>query len=196
MSERHLFTSESVAAGHPDKVSDQISDAILDAIFDQDPQARVACETTVNTGLVLIAGEITTSARVDYQSVARETIRAIGYTDPTLGFSADECAVLVALDRQSPDIAMGVDEGEGKEQGAGDQGLMFGYACDETDEFMPMSIHYSHRLLEQLADQRKNHGVNWLRPDSKSQVTVEYRDGRPARIDAVVISTQHSEDAR
>jgi len=194
MSDRYLFTSESVAAGHPDKVSDHISDAILDAILAEDPAARVACETTVNTGLVLISGEITTSARVNYQDVARETIREIGYTDPTLGFSADECAVLVALDRQSPDIAQGVNEGEGlhAEQGAGDQGLMFGYACNETETLMPLPIHLSHRLLERLNALRESGELGWARPDGKAQVTVEYEGRKPVRVHTVVISNQHS----
>ena len=196
MSERHLFTSESVAPGHPDKVSDHVSDAILDAILEQDPQARVACETLCNTGLVVISGEITTSAQVNYQDVARQAIRDIGYTDPSLGFSADECAVLVALDRQSKDIAQGVNEGEGKhdEQGAGDQGLMFGFACDETDALMPLPIYLSHRLMEKVNDLRVDGTLGWLRPDGKCQVTVEYEDNKPLRVEAVVISNQHSEE--
>jgi len=195
MTDRYLFTSESVAAGHPDKVSDQISDAILDAILAEDPKARVACETTVNTGLVLLSGEITTTAKVDYQTIARETIRRIGYTDPSLGFSADEVAVLVALDRQSPDIAQGVNEGDGlhAEQGAGDQGLMFGFACTETDALMPLPIHLSHRILEKVNELREGE-LNWLRPDGKSQVTVEYVDGKPKRVHTVVISNQHTEE--
>ena len=196
MAEKHLFTSESVAAGHPDKVSDQISDAILDAIFAQDPNARVACETTVNTGLVLLTGEITTTAKVDYQEIARETIRGIGYTDPTLGFSADEVAVLVALDRQSPDIAQGVNEGDGlhSEQGAGDQGLMFGYACDETKELMPLALHLSHRLMEKVNDLRADGTLGWLRPDGKCQVTVEYENKKPKRVHTVVLSNQHTDE--
>jgi S-adenosylmethionine synthetase len=195
MAERYLFTSESVAAGHPDKVSDAISDAILDAIFAQDPKARVACETTVNTGLVLLSGEITTTATVNYQDVARETIRRIGYTDPTLGFSADEVAVLVALDRQSVDIAQGVNEGDGlhTEQGAGDQGLMFGYACDETDVLMPLPIHLSHRLMECVNELRVGK-LDYLRPDGKCQVTVEYEGKKPIRVHTVVISNQHTEE--
>jgi len=195
MTDRYLFTSESVAAGHPDKVSDQISDAILDAILAEDPHARVACETTVNTGLVLLSGEITTTAKVDYQTIARETIRRIGYTDPSLGFSADEVAVLVALDRQSPDIAQGVNEGDGlhAEQGAGDQGLMFGFACTETDALMPLPIHLSHRILEKVNELREGE-LSWLRPDGKSQVTVEYVDGKPKRVHTVVISNQHTEE--
>jgi S-adenosylmethionine synthetase len=196
MTDRYLFTSESVAAGHPDKVSDQISDAILDAILAEDPMARVACETTVNTGLVLLSGEISTTAKVDYQTIARETIRRIGYTDPTLGFSADEVAVLVALDRQSPDIAQGVNEGDGlhEEQGAGDQGLMFGFACNETDALMPLPIHLSHRILEKVNELRESGELAWLRPDGKSQVTVEYVDGKPKRVHTVVISNQHTEE--
>jgi len=196
MADRYLFTSESVAAGHPDKVSDNISDAILDAIYAEDPHARVACETTVNTGLCLIAGEITTKAKVDYQQVARDTIRRIGYTDPSLGFSADECSVLIALDRQSPDIAQGVDEGAGAhtEQGAGDQGLMFGYACDETDALMPLPIHLSHRILEKVNELRESGTLPWLRPDGKSQVTVEYEGRKPVRVHTVVISNQHADD--
>ncbi len=194
--DRYLFTSESVAAGHPDKVSDQISDAILDAILAHDPKARVACETTVNTGLVLISGEITTTAKVDYQQVARETIAEIGYTDPSLGFSAEEVAVLIALDRQSPDIAQGVDEGAGlhQAQGAGDQGLMFGFACSETDELMPLPIHLSHRLMEKVNDLRASGALPWLRPDGKCQVTVEYEGGKPIRVHTVVISNQHAPD--
>ena len=190
---RSLFTSESVSMGHPDKVADQISDAVLDAMLAQDPKSRVACETMVSTGLVVIAGEITTKAYVDIQKIARTTIREIGYTDPTLGFDADSCAVLVALDEQSPDIAQGVNVGEGlhKEQGAGAQGLMCGYACDETDELMPLPIALSHRLLAELTQAREDGSLSYLRPDSKSQVTVEYDNDRPLRVDTVVISTQH-----
>ena len=192
-----LFTSESVSMGHPDKVSDQISDAILDAILAQDPQARVACETLVNTGLVVLAGEITTSAIVDYQDIARKTIHEIGYTDATMGFEAESCAVLVALDKQSPDIAQGVNEGEGlhSEQGAGDQGLMFGYACNETEQLMPLPIDLSHQLLIKLNELRQHGTLAYLRPDAKSQVTVQYSDeGKPERIHTVVISTQHTPD--
>ncbi|MDC3379066.1 methionine adenosyltransferase [Planctomycetota bacterium] len=196
MSERHLFTSESVSAGHPDKVSDNISDAVLDAVLEQDPKARVACEVMCATGLVLIAGEITTTASVDYGQVARDTIRRIGYTDPSLGFSAEECSVLVALNRQSPDIAQGVNDGEGlhQEQGAGDQGLMFGYACNQTDVLMPLPIHLSHRILEKVDQLRRAGTLPWLRPDAKSQVTVEYEGRKPVRVHTVVISTQHTED--
>ncbi len=190
----YLFTSESVSEGHPDKVADQISDAILDAILTEDPRSRVACETMVTTGIAIIAGEITTKAQVNYPDVVRETIREIGYDDPAMGFDHLNCGVMVSLDRQSPDIAMGVNEKEGKEQGAGDQGLMFGYACDHTPELMPMPILLSHKLVKRLADVRKSGTLDFLRPDSKSQVTIRYEDNRPVMVDAVVISTQHSPD--
>lgn len=182
----YLFTSESVTEGHPDKIADQISDAVLDAALQEDPTARVACETLVTTGLVVIAGEITTDARIDYSSVARETIRRIGYTRAKFGFDSDTCSVLSALDRQSPDIALGVDTG-----GAGDQGLMFGFACNETPELMPLPIQLAHMLSRRLAEARKSGELPYLRPDGKSQVTIEYRDGRPFRVEAVVVSSQH-----
>jgi len=182
----YLFTSESVTEGHPDKIADQISDAILDAALAEDATARVACETLVTTGLVVIAGEITTNARVDYTKVARDTIRDIGYTRAKYGFDSETCSVLSALDRQSPDIAMGVDTG-----GAGDQGLMFGFACNETPELMPLPIQLAHMLSRRLAEARKSGELPYLRPDGKSQVTIEYRDGRPFRVEAVVISSQH-----
>ena len=196
MTRKHLFTSESVGEGHPDKVSDQISDAVLDAMLAQDPNARVACETLVTTGMVCLAGEVTTSAYVNLPKVVRDTIRRIGYTDPALGFDADGCAVLTTLDAQSEDIAQGVDAGRGlhTEQGAGDQGLMFGFACDETETLMPAAIHYSHRLMEGLTDLRKSGQLPWLRPDAKSQVTCTYEGGRMTDIDTVVISTQHTDD--
>ncbi|MBI5826971.1 MAG: methionine adenosyltransferase [Deltaproteobacteria bacterium] len=190
----HLFTSESVTEGHPDKVADQISDAVLDAIFKEDPRSRVACETLVTTGLALIAGEITTKAHINYQDVVRETIRDIGYTDASMGFDYRTCAVMVALDRQSPDIAMGVDSSEAKEQGAGDQGLMFGYACDHTPELMPMPIDLAHKVTMRLSEVRKKGILNFIRPDGKSQITVRYADGRPASVDTVVVSTQHAPD--
>ncbi|MFI5095966.1 MAG: methionine adenosyltransferase [Candidatus Acidiferrum sp.] len=183
-----LFTSESVTEGHPDKIADQISDAVLDEVMKQDSRGRVACETLVTTGLAVVAGEITTSAIVDYDTLVRDTIRGVGYTRAKYGYDADTCAVLCTVKRQSPDIAMGVDTG-----GAGDQGLMFGFACDETAELMPMPIQLAHRLTQRLTDIRKSNKVDFLRPDGKSQVTIEYRDGRPARVDCVVISTQHSE---
>ena len=192
-----VFTSESVSEGHPDKVADQVSDAILDACLAIDPMSRVACETFTTTGLVLIGGEITTQAYVDMPRVVRETLRKIGYTDPHIGFDAESCAVLTTIDRQSPDIAQGVNEGEGlyAEQGAGDQGLMFGFACDETPELMPLPIMAAHQLVRELAEVRRRGEVSFLRPDSKSQVTVKYVDGRPVSIDTIVVSTQHSEAA-
>lgn len=196
MSKSHLFTSESVSEGHPDKVADQISDAILDAILAQDPRGRVAAETLITTGLIVLAGEITTTATVDYADVARQTVRRIGYDSSEMGFDWASCAVMQTLDKQSPDIAQGVNEGAGLDldQGAGDQGLMFGFACDETDVLMPTPIYFAHRLTERQALVRKDGRLPWLRPDAKSQVTVRYEDGRPVAIDAVVLSTQHSPD--
>jgi S-adenosylmethionine synthetase len=189
-----IFSSESVSEGHPDKVADQISDAILDAILSQDPKARVACETMVTTGMAVIAGEITTTAIVDYSKVVRETIKEIGYNDSAMGFDWETCAVLTSIDKQSPDISMGVTEGEGlfKDQGAGDQGIMFGYACNETPQLMPMPILISHQLVEKLAQVRKSGELDFLRPDSKSQVSIQYENDRPVRVDTVVISTQHT----
>ncbi|MEK7713167.1 MAG: methionine adenosyltransferase, partial [Deltaproteobacteria bacterium] len=191
----YLFTSESVTEGHPDKVADQISDAILDAIIAQDKKARVACETLVTTGLAMIAGEITTDARIDYPKVVREVIKEIGYNESAMGFDWETCGVITSINRQSPDISVGVTEGEGlyKEQGAGDQGLMFGYACKETPEFMPMTIIYAHKLTKKLAEVRKSGKLDYLRPDGKSQVTIEYKNNKPVRVDAVVISSQHKE---
>ena len=196
MTNDYFFTSESVSEGHPDKVSDQISDAILDAILAQDPTARVAAETLCNTGLVVLAGEITTNANVDYIQVARNTLREIGYDNTAYGIDYKGCAVLVAYDKQSPDIAQGVDKAhdDGLDQGAGDQGLMFGYACDETSELMPLPIHLSHRLVERQSQLRRDGRLTWLRPDAKSQVTLRYVDGKPDSIDTVVLSTQHDED--
>jgi len=192
MSNTYLFTSESVSEGHPDKVADQVSDAVLDAILAQDKRARVACETLVNTGMVVIAGEITTGATIDFDSIARNTIKDIGYNSSEMGFDWESCAVLQSVGKQSADIAMGVDEGEDKEQGAGDQGLMFGYASNETDVLMPAPITYAHRLVQRQAEVRKNGSLPWLRPDAKSQVTFRYEDGQPVGIDAVVLSTQHN----
>ena len=195
----YLFTSESVSEGHPDKICDAISDAVLDACLAQDKRSRVACETLVKTGFVVVAGEITTNAQVDYPKLVRDTVREIGYTDSSMGFDASTCAVLTAVEQQSPDISQGVTAGEGlyKEQGAGDQGLMFGFAIDETNELMPLPIMLAHKLVKQQAALRKAGKLSWLRPDAKSQVTVEYDDdNRPARIDAVVLSTQHSENVK
>ncbi len=194
MTETSLFTSESVAEGHPDKMADQISDAVLDALIEADPNARVACETLVKTGMVLLAGEISSSAAVDIESVVREVVRDIGYTSAELGFDSAACAVLNALGRQSSDIALGVDSTERKEQGAGDQGLMFGYATAETDVLMPAPITYSHRLMRRQAEVRKSGALPWLGPDAKSQLSFRYRDGRPEGIETVVLSTQHAAD--
>ena len=194
MSQSYLFTSESVSEGHPDKISDQISDAILDAILAEDTSARVACETMVKTGMVVVAGEITTSAWVDFEQIARKTIVDIGYTDSEMGFDGHSCAVLNAIGKQSPDIAQGVDRDIDEDQGAGDQGLMFGYATNETDVLMPAPITYSHRLVRRQAEVRKNGSLPWLRPDAKSQVTFVYKDDKPVAIDAIVLSSQHHAD--
>src|SRR6184192_1667577 len=184
---RHLFTSESVTEGHPDKIADQISDSILDGIIAQDPMSRVACETLVTTGIAFIAGEITTKAVIDYQHVVRSTIADVGYTRGKYGFDAETCAVISSIHSQSPDIAMGVDTG-----GAGDQGLMFGYACTETPELMPLPIMLAHKLVRGLSERRRDHSMDYLRPDGKSQVSVEYDNGKPVRVDTIVVSTQHS----
>ena len=195
MTNSFLFTSESVSEGHPDKVADRVSDSVLDAMLAQDPLSRVACETLVTTGMVVLAGEITSSASVDFPDVVRSAIREIGYNSSEIGFDARSCAVLVSLDKQSPDIAQGVNEGEGMDldQGAGDQGLMFGYACNETDVLMPFPITYAHRLVQKQAEVRKSGRLGWLRPDAKSQVTVRYIDGKPTTVDTVVLSTQHDD---
>ncbi len=196
MANEFLFSSESVSEGHPDKVADQISDAVLDAILAQDPKGRVACETLVSTGLVVISGEITTTAHINYMELAREAVRRIGYDDSDIGFDYKSCAVLTAINRQSPDIAQGVNEGEGLDldQGAGDQGLMFGYAVNETPSLMPLPIYYAHRIMQRQAEVRKDGRLPWLRPDAKSQLTVKYVDGKPVSIDTVVVSTQHNPD--
>jgi len=196
MANEFLFTSESVSEGHPDKVADQVSDSILDAILAEDPSGRVACETLVSTGLVVISGEITTSAHINYREIAQEAIRRIGYNDSDIGFDYKSCAILTAINRQSADIAAGVNEGEGidLDQGAGDQGLMFGYACNETPSLMPLPIYYAHRIMQRQAELRKDGRLPWLRPDAKAQLTVKYVDGKPVGIDAVVVSTQHSPD--
>jgi len=194
MSENFVFTSESVSEGHPDKVADQISDAILDAILKQDPKARVACETLVNTGMVVLSGEITTDAWVDMQDIARQTIKRIGYNSSEMGFDWESCAVITSIDKQSVDIAQGVDEADEKEQGAGDQGLMFGFATNETDVLMPAPLTYAHRLVQRQAEVRKSGALPWLRPDAKSQVTFRYENNKPVGIEAVVLSTQHAPD--
>lgn len=196
MSNEFLFTSESVSEGHPDKVADQISDSVLDAILAEDPTGRVACETLVSTGLVVISGEITTRAHINYREIAQEAVRRIGYNDSEIGFDYKSCAILTAINRQSPDIAQGVNEGQGLDldQGAGDQGLMFGYACNETPTLMPLPIYYAHRLMQRQAEVRKDGRLPWLRPDAKSQLSVKYVGGKPVAIDTVVISTQHNPD--
>lgn len=196
MAQDYLFTSESVSEGHPDKVADQISDSVVDALLAQDPRSRIACETLVNTGMAVISGEITTSAVLDFPDLVRTTVREIGYTSSEVGYDADSIAVLLALDKQSPDIAMGVDDSEGHEQGAGDQGLMFGYACDETASYMPAAIESAHKLVRKQSEVRKNGKLSWLRPDAKSQVTLRYEGGKPVAIEAVVLSTQHNPDIK
>ncbi len=195
MSQSHLFTSESVSEGHPDKVADQVSDSVLDAMLEQDPRSRVACETMINTGMVVISGEITSGATVDFPEIVRNTIQEIGYNSSEMGFDSQSCAVIVSLDKQSQDISQGVTEGEGLDldQGAGDQGLMFGYACTETDVLMPFPITYSHLLVKKQSEVRKTGKLTWLRPDAKSQVTVRYENGKPMFVDTVVLSTQHDE---
>lgn len=192
----YLFTSESVSEGHPDKIADQISDAILDAMLKDDPHARVACETFVKTGMVMVGGEITTNAWVDIEQLVRQTVNEIGYTSSDMGFDGDSCSVISAIGKQSPDIAQGVDETTDHEQGAGDQGLMFGYACNETDVLMPAAITYAHRLVQRQAELRKNGTLTWLRPDAKSQVTLRYIDGKPVAVDTVVLSTQHAPEIK
>ncbi len=192
MSQGRQMTSESVSEGHPDKVADQISDAVLDAILAQDTQARVACETLVKTGMVILAGEVTTTAQVDFEALVRETVKSIGYDNPAVGFDGDTCAVMVALGKQSPDIAMGVDQHDDHEQGAGDQGMMYGYASNETDVLMPAPITYAHRLMKRQSELRKQGKLEWLRPDAKSQVTIRYEGASPVAADAIVISTQHA----
>ncbi|QDS94105.1 S-adenosylmethionine synthase [Roseimaritima multifibrata] len=196
MSEQHnyLFTSESVSMGHPDKLADRISDGVLDALLEQDPYSRVACETMVTTGIAIIAGEISTKANVNYSQIVRDVINDVGYTDDQMGICGDTCAVMVSLDAQSPDIAQGVDASDNKDVGAGDQGLMFGFACKDTPELMPLPIALSHRIINRITEARKNNEVSWLRPDSKAQVTVEYQGNEPVRIDTVVVSTQHAPD--
>ncbi len=194
MSQNFIFTSESVSEGHPDKVCDQVSDAVLDALLEQDPKSRVACETMVKTGMVILAGEITTDAWVDTENLVRNVVKNIGYDDPSIGFDWQSCAVMNAIGKQSPDIAMGVDDSEDHEQGAGDQGLMFGYASNETDVLMPAPITYSHRLVQRQAEVRKSKVLSWLRPDAKSQVTFRYENNRPVAVDTIVLSTQHSPD--
>ncbi|MEA2624805.1 MAG: S-adenosylmethionine synthetase [Candidatus Binatota bacterium] len=189
-----FFTSESVSEGHPDKMCDQISDAILDALLAEDPKSRVACESLTKTGMIIVAGEITTHAHVDFSEIVRKTVRGIGYTSSDMGFDADTCAVMIAIEKQSSDIALGVDARADHEQGAGDQGMMFGFACDETPELMPMPIQMAHELVRHLAKLRKDGRHSFLRPDAKSQVTVQYRDGKPVRVDSVVVSTQHAPD--